>query len=182
MIFQSTDIDGVVLITPEPIADERGFFAKTWGQDDFEAHGLNTRIVARNLSYNRDRATLRGMHFQHPPHAETKLISCIAGSIFDVAIDLRRDSPTCGRWVGARLRAESGAMLYVPEGFAHGYLTLEPQTTVEYLISEFYAPHAADGVRWDDPTFGITWPLEPEVINQRERTWPDFSGAPIRSR
>jgi dTDP-4-dehydrorhamnose 3,5-epimerase len=177
MKFQSTEIGGVVLITPERIPDERGFFAQTWGQDDFEAHGLRPPMVARNVSYNRQAGTLRGMHFQRAPHAEVKLVSCLAGAIYDVAIDVRPDSATCRKWVAAELRAETGAMLYIPEGFAHGYLTLEPDTTVEYLMSAYYAPEAAGGVRWDDPSFGIRWPLEPTVMNARDRTWPDFPAA-----
>jgi dTDP-4-dehydrorhamnose 3,5-epimerase len=174
MKFESTDIDGVVLITPDRFHDERGFFAQTWGQIDFEAQGLRPCMLARNLSYNRVAATLRGMHFQRAPHAEVKLVSCTAGAIFDVAIDLRPDSKTRGKWVAAELRADSGAMLYIPEGFAHGYLSLEPETRVEYLMSAYYAPQAAGGVRWNDPAFGIKWPMQPEVMNERDRSWPDF--------
>ena len=174
MIFTPTELAGVMLITPERIPDERGFFTKTWGQDDFEANGLNPRMVARNMSYNRERGTLRGMHFQRAPHAEAKLICAMAGAIYDVALDLRRDSPTFARWVARELRAETGEMLYVPEGCAHGFMTLEPDTTTEYLISEFYAPGASGGVRWDDPSFGIQWPALPTVMSLRDRTWPDF--------
>ena len=115
------------------------------------------------------------MHFQRAPHAEVKLVSCTAGAIFDVAIDLRPDSKTFGRWVAAELRAETGAMLYIPEGFAHGYLSLEPDTRVEYLMSAYYAPQAAGGVRWNDPAFGIEWPKTPQVMNERDRSWPDFN-------
>jgi dTDP-4-dehydrorhamnose 3,5-epimerase len=174
MIFTTTELEGVLLITPERIADERGFFAKTWGQDDFEAYGLNPRMVARNMSYNRERGTLRGMHFQRPPHAEAKLVGAITGAIYDVALDLRRDSPSYGRWIARVLRAQTGEMIYVPEGCAHGLMTLEPHTTVEYLISEFYAPHASGGVRWDDPAFGIEWPMEPTILSERDRNWPDW--------
>jgi dTDP-4-dehydrorhamnose 3,5-epimerase len=137
-------------------------------------HGLLPCMLARNLSYNTLAATLRGMHFQRAPHAEVKLVSCIAGAIFDVAIDLRPDSKTLGKWVAAELRADTGAMLYIPEGFAHGYLSLEPDTRVEYLMSAYYAPQAASGVRWNDPAFGIKWPVQPAVMNERDRTWPDF--------
>jgi dTDP-4-dehydrorhamnose 3,5-epimerase len=178
MKFESTDIDGVTLITPERIHDERGYFAQSWGQSDFEVHGLRPCMLARNLSYNRSAATLRGMHFQRAPHAEVKLVSCTAGAIFDVAIDLRPDSKTLGKWVAAELRADTGAMLYIPEGFAHGYLSLEPETTVEYLMSAYYAPKAASGVRWDDPFFGIRWPMQPTVMNERDRAWPDFKPVP----
>ena len=173
MRFEQTEIDGVILITPERIPDERGYFVKTWGEDDFEAHGL-ARMVARNLSYNRSERTLRGMHFQHAPHAEAKLISPVSGAIFDVAIDLRQDSLTFMKWVGRELRAGTGDMLYVPEGCAHGFITLEPHTTTEYLISAFYAPQASGGVRWVDPRFGIRWPIEPRVISARDGAWPDF--------
>ena len=174
MLFQTTEIPGVLLIQPDQFDDERGFFARTWGSDEFEAHGLEARVVQRNLSYNRAAGTLRGMHYQVAPHAEVKVVSCLVGAIYDVAIDLRRDSPTFGKWVGAELRADNGAMLYVPEGCAHGYQTLVPQTTVEYLISEFYHPEAALGVRWNDPFFSIRWPTEATVMNERDRSWPDF--------
>jgi dTDP-4-dehydrorhamnose 3,5-epimerase len=174
MIFQPTDIEGVVLVTSERFDDARGFFARTWGQDELEANGLTARMVQRNLSYNHTTGTLRGMHFQRPPHAEVKLVSCLVGGIYDVAIDLRPASPTFGKWFAAELRPESGLMLHIPEGCAHGYLTLEPDTLVEYLISEFYAPQAAGGVRWDDPFFGIKWPTEPTTMAYRDRTYPDF--------
>jgi dTDP-4-dehydrorhamnose 3,5-epimerase len=138
-------------------------------------------MVQRNISYNRRAGTLRGMHYQRAPHAEAKLVSCRTGRIFDVAIDLRRDSPSFGRWYGAELSANNAAMLYVPEGCGHGYQTLEPDSNVEYLISEYYHPEAAAGVRWDDPFFGIRWPIEPTVMNERDRTWPDFEPARVLS-
>ncbi|HEV7665461.1 MAG TPA: dTDP-4-dehydrorhamnose 3,5-epimerase [Chloroflexota bacterium] len=174
MNFQPTDIEGVVLVSPERFDDERGFFARTWGQDVFEANGLKQPMVQRNLSYNRQSGTLRGMHYQRAPHAEVKLVSCLAGTIFDVAVDLRSDSPTFGKWVGYELRPETGNSLYIPEGCAHGLLTLEPGSVVEYLISAYYAPQAACGVRWDDAFFGIRWPTKPTVMNERDRTYPDF--------
>jgi dTDP-4-dehydrorhamnose 3,5-epimerase len=173
MRFEPTEIVGVVKIVPERIPDERGFFVKTWGEDDFEANGL-AHMVARNLSFNHSRGTLRGMHFQRAPHSEAKLICAVSGAIYDVALDLRRDSKTFGKWIGAELRAETGEMLYVPEGCAHGFITLEPKTTTEYLISAYYAPGAAGGVRWDDPTFQIAWPIRPTVVSERDRAWPDF--------
>jgi dTDP-4-dehydrorhamnose 3,5-epimerase len=174
MRFEHTEVQGVTLITPDQFDDERGFFARTWAQDVFAEHGLEMRVVQRNLSYNRVQGTLRGMHYQHAPHAEVKLVSCIVGAIYDVAIDLRSDSPTYGKWFGAELRASTGAMLYVPEGCAHGYQTLAADTSVEYLISEFYHPECAGGVRWNDPFFGIRWPVEPTMMNERDRSWPDF--------
>ncbi len=179
MLFQKTEIADVILITPERIPDERGYFVKTWGQDEFEANGLRTQMIARNMSYNRQRGTLRGMHFQRAPHAEAKLLSPLTGAIFDVAIDLRQASPTYLRWVGRELRAESGEMLYVPEGCAHGFITLEPDTTVEYLISAFYAPQASGGVRWDDPLFNINWPIEPTVISERDSAWPYITNGAV---
>jgi dTDP-4-dehydrorhamnose 3,5-epimerase len=173
MRFEHTDIEGVILITPERISDERGFFVKTWGDDDFDAHGL-AHMVARNMSYNEARGTLRGMHFQRAPHAEAKLICALTGAIYDVALDLRPESPTYRQWFAAELRAEKGEMLYIPEGCAHGFITLEPRTTTEYLISAFYAPAASGGVRWNDPTFAIQWPIAPTLISERDRAWPDF--------
>ncbi|MBV8716314.1 MAG: dTDP-4-dehydrorhamnose 3,5-epimerase [Chloroflexi bacterium] len=174
MRFQQTPVHGVVLITPDHFDDERGFLQRTWAFDEFEANGLETRMVQRNVSYNRARHTLRGMHFQNEPYAEVKLVSCSVGAIFDVALDIRPDSPTYGKWFGAELRPENGLMLYVPRGCAHGYLSLEPDSTVEYLISEFYHPEVAGGIRWDDSFFNIGWPAEPTVLNARDATWPDF--------
>lgn len=177
MLIQDTSVADVKQITPEFLFDERGFFARTWAEDVFAAHGLQTRVVQRNLSFNREPGTLRGMHFQRAPHAEVKIISCLMGAMYDVALDLRPESPTYRGWFGAELRADTGAMLYVPEGCAHGYLTLEPNTLVEYLVSEFYHPEAAGGVRWDDPAFGIQWPVQPRVMTERDRTYPDFVGS-----
>lgn len=183
MRFEPTNVQGVVLITPDRFDDERGYLARTWGLDVFEEHGLKAQVVQRNESYNRAAGTLRGLHFQKPPHEEVKIVSCRAGAVFDVAVDLRRQSPTFGQWYGAELSLRNGAVLYVPEGCAHGYLSLEDDSTVEYLISEFYHPEAAGGVRWDDPMFGIRWPRAVEVINERDRTYPDFGAvaAGVRS-
>jgi dTDP-4-dehydrorhamnose 3,5-epimerase len=175
MIFESTAVSGVVLITPKRMPDQRGFFSVTWAQDEFEAHGLETRVFQRNLAFNHEARTLRGMHFQKDQHAEVKIISCQAGAVYDVALDLRPESPTYRRWTGVELRPETGQLLYVPRGCAHGYLTLEPRSIVEYLISDEYAPHSAGGVRWDDRAFAIEWPAEPLVMNERDRTWPDFA-------
>jgi dTDP-4-dehydrorhamnose 3,5-epimerase len=174
MIFATTPLSGVVLVTPDRFADERGFFAVTWDQAEFESHGINPRLVQRNLSGNHAAATLRGMHFQREPHAQAKLVICLTGAVFDVAVDLRPESPSYRQWFGAELRADTGTMLYIPEGCAHGYETLEPDSTVEYLMSGLYAPDSADGVRWDDPAFGIRWPLPPTVMAERDRTWSDF--------
>jgi dTDP-4-dehydrorhamnose 3,5-epimerase len=174
MRFQETSVQGVLLITPDRFDDERGFFMRMWAQDEFEARQLETRMVQRNVAYNRARHTLRGMHFQREPYAEVKLVSCAVGAIYDVAMDIRPDSPTFGRWFGTELRQDNGAMLYVPRGCAHGYLTLLADSTVEYLISEFYHPEVASGLRWDDPFFNVRWPAQPRVINPRDATYPDF--------
>ena len=175
MQINETAVQGVKLVLADRFDDERGFFARTWGHDVFAAHGLSAPMVQRNLSYNKATGTLRGMHFQRAPFAETKVVSCVVGAVYDVALDIRPDSPTYGRWFGAELTPENGAMLYVPEGCAHGYLTLRPDSLVEYLISEFYHPEVSDGVRWDDPFFAVHWPAVPTIINQRDRTWPDFN-------
>jgi dTDP-4-dehydrorhamnose 3,5-epimerase len=177
MIFVQTDLPGVVLITPEPIPDERGTFTQTWGLKEFEAGGLNAHMIVRNRCINRRARTLRGLHFQRVPHAEARLASAVAGAIYDVAVDLRTDSPTYGKWVGNELRADTGTMIYVPEGLAHGFVTLEPDTSVDYLLSASYAPEAAGGVRWDDPQFDIRWPFPPAVLSDRDRTWPDYRPA-----
>ena len=179
MRFEATNVHGVWLVSPDRFDDERGFFARTWGLDEFDERGLQPHMVQRNISYNRARGTLRGMHLQRPPFPEVKVVSCLVGAVYDVAIDIRPDSPTFRQWCGFELRPDTGAMLYVPEGCAHGYLTLEPDSTVEYLISEFYHPESADGIRWDDPFFGVTWPTQPTTMNERDRTWPDFRASAV---
>lgn len=177
MIFRHTVIPGVVVIEPEPFEDDRGLFARTWCQREFAQHGLNPRLVQCSLSFNRRRGTLRGMHYQAPPHAEAKLIRCSRGGIWDVALDLRRDSSTFGQHTGIELTAENRLMLYVPEGCAHGFQTLVDDTEVVYQMSEFYEPAAAGGVRFDDPAFGIPWPIPDPVILDRDRKYADFAGA-----
>jgi dTDP-4-dehydrorhamnose 3,5-epimerase len=178
MRIEDTAVHGVKLITPQHIEDDRGYFVMTWAQDAFEQHGLESRVVQRNVSFNRQAGTLRGMHYQRAPHGEVKLVSCLVGAIYDVAIDLRPDSPTYRKWFGAELRGSDARMLYIPEGCAHGYLTLEPDSTVEYLVSAFYEPESAGGVRWDDPAFNVHWPAQPAIMNARDRTYPDFHDAP----
>ena len=158
MIFRETEIPGAFVIDLERREDERGFFARAWCADEFAAHGLSTRLVQANLSYNESAGTLRGMHFQRAPHEEAKLIRCTRGSLFDAIVDLRPDSPAFKRWIGVELSAENRRALYVPEGCAHGYQTLEDGTESLYLVSEFYAPESEGGVRWNDPAFGIEWP------------------------
>jgi dTDP-4-dehydrorhamnose 3,5-epimerase len=174
--FEPTAIPGVVVVRPERFADARGHFARTWDGDELAAHGLNPRVVQCSTSFNARAGTLRGMHYQAAPHAEAKLVRCTRGRVFDVALDLRPGSPTFRQWAGAELSAENGAALYVPEGCAHGFLTLEDASEVFYMISAPYAPEAARGARWDDPAFGIRWPAAPRVIHDRDAGYPDFAG------
>jgi dTDP-4-dehydrorhamnose 3,5-epimerase len=175
VIFTETPI-GAVVIDPERLSDERGFFARSYCAREFEAHGLDPRVAQCNISWNPRRGTLRGMHFQRPPHAEAKLVRCTAGALWDVALDLRPGSPTFCRHFGVELSAGNRRMLYLPEGFAHGYQTLADDTEVFYQVSAAYAPDHGGGVRWDDPAFGIAWPLPVTMIADRDRTYPDFRG------
>jgi len=174
MIFRETRIPGVFEIRPELLTDERGFFARTWCQKEFEAHKLNPRLVQCSISFSKRRGTLRGMHYQIGEHAEAKLVRCTKGSICDIAIDIRRESPTFKSWVAVVLSAEERNMLYVPEGCAHGFLTLEDETEVFYQMSQIHNPESSRGVRWDDPAFRISWPGKVEVISERDRTYPNF--------
>ena len=176
MIFTETPLKGAFVIEPEPLADARGFFARTWCQREAEQHGLNPRLVQCSVSFNRRRGTLRGLHYQAAPHEEAKLVRCTAGALHDVIVDLRRDSPTFRGHFAAVLSAKNRRMLYVPEGFAHGFQTLEDGTEIFYQMSEFYSPESARGVRWDDPAFGIVWPDADRIINDRDRAYPDFAG------
>lgn len=178
MIFRDTPLAGVVIVEPERREDHRGFFARTWCQREFAAHGLNPRLVQCSLSFTRGRGTVRGMHYQAPPHAEAKLIRCTRGAIWDVALDLRADSPTFCRHVSVELTADNWAMLYIPEGVAHGFQTLEDDTEVCYQMSEFFVPAAARGVRFDDPAFGIPWPIPDAIFLERDRTYPAFGAVP----
>ena len=174
MRFVETPVSDVWVIEPERHEDERGFFARTWDADVFAEHGLSPRFVQSSISHNRSRGTMRGLHYQAAPHEEAKLVRCTAGTIFDVAVDLRPASTTFLRWFGCELSAENRLALYVPEGCAHGFLTLSDDSEVAYQISEFWTPDAGRGVRWDDDAFGIEWPGEVAVINERDRTYPDF--------
>jgi dTDP-4-dehydrorhamnose 3,5-epimerase len=175
VIFTETKLPGAFLVEVERRVDERGFFARAWCEREFKEHGLETRHVQSNLAYNVRRGTLRGMHYQVAPHAETKLVRCFRGSIYDVVIDLRPESPTFKQWLGVVLTAENRRMLLVPEGFAHGYQTLEDDVEIFYQVSEFFTPEAERGVRWDDPAFAIEWPDASErIISDKDRAWPDF--------
>jgi dTDP-4-dehydrorhamnose 3,5-epimerase len=175
VIFAKTKIDGVFVVELEPRRDERGFFARQWCADEFTRAGLNPGIAQINTARSAAAGTLRGLHFQVAPHAEAKLVRCTRGAVFDVAVDLRAGSPTFRQWFGTDLDGESGRMLYVPEGCAHGYLTLEPNTDLTYQASVPYAPKSARGVRYDDPAFGIVWPGPVKVVSQQDLTWPDSS-------
>ena len=174
MIFVETELRGAWLIEPERLEDERGFFARTWCQDEFAGHGLNPRLVQCNISFNRQKGTLRGMHFQIAPYEEAKLVRCTMGAVYDVILDLRPNSPTWGQWQAFDLTAENRYMLYVPEGLAHGFQTLEDNSEVFYQMSEVYHPECACGVRWDDPTFAIRWPLDEPILSAKDRSYPDY--------
>jgi dTDP-4-dehydrorhamnose 3,5-epimerase len=174
MIFIETKLKGAFIIEPELVEDERGFFARTFDQKEFEAHGLNPRVMQCNSSFNKKKGTLRGMHYQIAPYQEAKLVCCTKGAIHDVIIDLRKASPTIKQWIAVELTAENRRMLYIPEGFAHGFQTLDDNTEIFYQISEFYHPESAKGVRWNDPAFGIVWPDDIRVISDRDRQYPDF--------
>ncbi len=173
MIFHALPLDGAYRVEIDPKRDERGFFARTFCHDEFGSRGFVANFPQCSLSFNPRRSTLRGLHYQLPPHAVTKLGRCTRGAIYDVIVDLRPESPTFRRWAAAELSAERRNALYIPERFAHGFLTLEDDTEVFYQISHPYRPEAARGVRFDDPAFGIRWPAAPAVIGERDRSYPD---------
>jgi dTDP-4-dehydrorhamnose 3,5-epimerase len=175
VIFTETKLKGAFIIEPEKHEDDRGFFARSWCQKEFQAHHLNPRIVQCNISFNKMKGTLRGMHYQASPFAEAKLVRCTAGALYDVIIDLRPDSPTYKQHIGEVLSAANYKMFYVPEGFAHGFQTLEDNTEILYQMSEFYSPQHARGVRYNDPAFGIKWMIADPVIVDRDLNYPDFT-------
>lgn len=175
MLFNETKLKGSFLVEPECLEDDRGFFARAWCKKEFEANGLSTHLVQCNISFNRKRGTLRGMHYQKPPYAETKLVRCTNGAIFDVIIDLRPESPTFLEWIGVELTANSHKMLYVPEEFAHGYQTLTENTEIFYQVSQYYSQGSEGGIRWDDPIFGIEWPeIENPTVSEKDKSWSDY--------
>ncbi|MBD0291002.1 MAG: dTDP-4-dehydrorhamnose 3,5-epimerase [Thermoleophilia bacterium] len=177
MIFTETDLSGAYVVDLERREDERGFFARAWCRNEFVDAGLSPDLVQCNISYNRRRGTVRGMHYQLPPDAEVKLVRCTRGAVYDVIVDLREGSPTYTRWIGVELSGENGRALYVPEGFAHGYQTLADETETFYQVSAFYAPGAERGLRWDDPAIAIRWPLPGDpVISEKDRSWPYLDG------
>ena len=180
VIFESTALSGVLLVKPERRIDERGYFARTWCQKEFADQGLNSRLVQCSTSYSERAGTLRGMHWQAAPRAEVKLVRCTKGAIWDVIIDVRPGSPGYLHHVGVELSAQNGHALYIPEGFAHGLVTLVEGTEVFYQMSEVFAPDAARGARWNDPVFGISWPVTAPILHPRDASYPDFK--PERAR
>ncbi len=175
MIFKELALSGAYLIELEKFEDNRGFFAETFNRRVFEKNGLGFSIAQCNISFNKQRGTLRGMHFQLPPLDEIKIVQCIRGAVFDVIVDLRRNSPTYCNWIGTELTEENRKQVYVPKGFAHGYMTNKNNSEVMYLVSEFYEPKNARGVRWNDPAFKIGWPTVKDIrINERDANYPDF--------
>lgn len=172
MRFTTTPLVSAFVIDIESYDDPRGFFARTYCEKEFLAHGIDKRPVQSNVSFNALRGTVRGMHYQRAPHAEAKLVRCTAGSIFDVIVDLRENSPTCHQWFGLELNSITHRALYIPEGFAHGFQTLEDNTEVFYQMFDFFQPGHADGLRWNDPALGIEWPLDAAAISDRDRDYP----------
>jgi dTDP-4-dehydrorhamnose 3,5-epimerase len=174
MKFIETKLKGAFVIEPQRLEDERGFFARTWCAKEFKDQSLNSDLAQCSLSFNKKRGTLRGMHYQAPPYAESKVVRCTMGALYDVILDLRADSETFKQWIGVELTAENRKMLYIPEGFAHGFQTLLDGTEVFYQISQFYHPESAQGVRWDDPAFQIQWPLPVSEVSPKDSAYPGW--------
>ena len=183
MRFTKTPLPGAWIVELDPIGDERGWFARTFDADEFTDRGLEPAVVQTNASFNARRDTLRGLHYQAAPHGESKLVRCVRGAIFDVAVDLRPDSPTFCHWHGVELSAGNDRQFYIPAGLAHGFQTLTDDAEVLYQMGYRYVPDAARGVRWDDPAFGIDWPAPDgaRIISERDRTYPDFDTAAARA-
>jgi dTDP-4-dehydrorhamnose 3,5-epimerase len=174
MLFTELELPGAFIVAPERRVDQRGHFARTFCRDEFAAHGLTGDFVQCNTSYNARRGTLRGMHFQHPPHEEAKLVRCTRGAILDVVLDLRPVAATFRCWRAVELTADNGLALFVPVGFAHGFQTLTDDAEVFYQMAERHAAASADGIRWDDPAFGIDWPIRPPILSPRDASYGDF--------
>ena len=174
MKFITTTIEGVFKIDLEPRFDERGFFARMFCREEFASHGLETKFVQANTSYSADSGTLRGMHYQHPPHSEAKLVKCVQGELYDVVLDLREDSRSFGRYQAFDLTAENRSMVYVPKGCAHGFMTMKPDTEIMYMVSASYSPEAEAGIRYDDPLFNIDWPMVPVEISDKDAGYPIY--------
>ena len=182
MIFEEIYLKGAFVVELEKIEDSRGFFARAWCRNEFEKNRLNALIVQCNMSFNKIKGTLRGMHFQREPKEETKFVRCTRGSIYDVIIDLRPHSSTYLQWFGIELTEENGRMLYIPENFAHGYQTLTDNASVFYQVSQFYSPESEWGVRWNDPLFGIEWPIDDDVIiSEKDASWPDYKPVTLQN-
>ena len=175
MIFRETSLRGSYVIEPERIVDHRGFFARIWCKNELRQRGLESELAQSNFAFSHRKGTLRGLHFQQAPHTEVKIVRCTRGSIFDVIVDLRPESPDYKRWFGVELSEENGRMIYVPAGFAQGYITLSDNAEMYYHTSEFYHPESASGVRYDDPEFQIVWPVEISVISEQDSKWPDYA-------
>lgn len=182
MLFSPLDVHGAHLVEAEPHVDDRGSFARAWCRREFGDAGLETEFVQANVSATERAGTVRGLHYQRAPHAEAKLVRCTRGALFDVIVDVRPESPTYGEWAGVELTADGGRQVYVPAGCAHGYQTLRDGTRVFYMVSAFYAPEAEAGVRWDDPAFGVEWPMEPTAVSEKDRGWPPFASRGARAR
>jgi len=172
--FRETALPGAFLIDLEPIEDERGFFARSWCQREFAEHGLNDKLVQCNLSFNKEKGTLRGMHYQIAPHEEAKLVRCTRGAVYDVIVDLRHESPAFKRWFAVELTADNRTMLYIPFGLAHGFQTLTATAELFYQMTELYDPDCARGVRWNDPAFAIQWPSDERIISPRDLEYTDY--------
>jgi dTDP-4-dehydrorhamnose 3,5-epimerase len=175
--FVETALAGVFLVEPQKLVDERGFFARAWCREAFESRGLNPTVDQANIGFSSRRGTLRGLHYQTAPYEEAKLVRCTRGAVYDVAVDLRPESPTFLGWIGLKLSADTHRMLYVPEGCAHGYLTLTDEAEISYQSSRPYVPEAVAGRRYDDPALGIDWPIEVQVVSDQDRAWPLLNGA-----
>ncbi len=176
MIFTETKLKGAFILDIEKRTDDRGFFGRSWCRKEFEAHGLTGRFLQTNVSLSLKAGTLRGMHYQLHPYEEGKLVRCVRGALYDVIIDLRPESATFRQWIGVELTQDNYRMLYVPENFAHGFITLTDKVEATYQVSQFYAPGSESGIRYNDPQFNIKWPREVTVISEKDRTWPDYAG------
>ena len=174
MIFRETKLEGSFIIEVRKIADERGFFGRSWCKREFNAQKLSAEMAQANIAFSFHKGTLRGLHYQQEPFAEAKLVRCTRGAAYDVILDLRPDSPTYGQWIGTELTQDNYHMIYAPEGFAHGYLTLEDDTEMSYSVSQFYAPEAERGIRYDDPAFGIAWPADIRLVSDKDKGWPNY--------
>ncbi len=174
MIFKETNLKGAFIIEIEKKVDNRGFFARTWCRKEFEAYDLNLQLFQANVSFSKRKGTLRGMHYQVAPYEESKLVRCTSGAIFDVIIDLRPDSPTYRQWLGMELTSENYKMLFVPKNFAHGFQTLKDNTEIIYQVSQFYSPESERGIRYNDPTFGIKWPIDAQVVSDKDKNCSNY--------